>query len=69
MFNQLPKLSPAELKVKLDDQIFMVRKLQHESCFPEICYTRAAKRPAKIGPLLSRLPSPLHRGSPPIRKS
>lgn len=29
----------------------MYHKLQHESCFPEICYTRAAKRPAKIGPL------------------
>lgn len=37
MFNQLPKLSPAELrKVKLDDKIFMLYKLQHESCFPEI---------------------------------
>lgn len=50
MFNQLPKLSPAKLsKVKLYDKIFMFHKLQHESCFPEICYTRAAKRPAKIG--------------------
>lgn len=70
MFNQLPKLSLAKLsQVKLDDKIFMFRKLQHESCCPEICNTRAAKRPVKAGP---RCPSShllCTRGSPVIRKS